>query len=143
MSLKRIPLGVYLLTLASLPLAGLAVAAATRTDVSKEGVYQSGLWRYEASVSNRGSKSEGYHGTLLYNGDILPEPAAVNDYYQTPWGPMYWVGTGFALGQPWLDAESSGPRAGGEGLARSLGRTETGRLRGGSRGRGTGHAGPA
>jgi predicted secreted protein len=104
MSLKRISLGVCLLTPAFLAIVGLlpgcgaaasadrTSAPATQTDISKEGVYQSGLWRYEASVSNRGSKSEGYHGALLYNGDVLPEPAAVNDYYQTPWGPMYWVG---------------------------------------------------
>ena len=97
MSPKRTSLGVCLLTPVFLSLAGLAMAGATQTDISKEGVYQSGLWRYESSVSNRGSKSEGYHGRLLYNGDVLPEPAAVNDYYQTPWGPMYWVGKPIVL----------------------------------------------
>ncbi|MCX5644019.1 MAG: hypothetical protein NTZ17_04945 [Phycisphaerae bacterium] len=68
MSLNRIRLGVCLLAPVVLSIAGLAVAAATQIDISKEGVYQSGLWRYECSVSSRGSKSEGYHGKLLYNG---------------------------------------------------------------------------
>jgi predicted secreted protein len=84
------------LTLVFLSIGGLwvepAVAAATQIDISKEGVYQSGLWQYECSVSSRGSKSEGSHGKLLYNGEVLPEPANVNDYYQTPWGPICWVG---------------------------------------------------
>jgi hypothetical protein len=104
MSLKRIPLGVCLLSLVFLAIAGLlagCVAAAnadrtsaplTQIDKSKNGVYESGPWQYDFSVSNPGSKSEGYHGKLLYNGAVLPEPASVYDYYQTPWGPMYWVG---------------------------------------------------
>jgi predicted secreted protein len=67
-------------------------AAIEKLDMSKSGVSESGLWRYEHTVSSPGSKSEGYHGKLLYNGVVLPEPANPNGYYQTPWGPMFWVG---------------------------------------------------
>lgn len=98
MCLSRIDRSVCsgLCTLVLLFLSWVAWAAAAEPagpiDDSKDGVYQSGLWRYEFSVSSPGSKSQGYHGKLLYNGVVLPPPAQTNDYYQTPWGPMYWVG---------------------------------------------------
>jgi len=94
--------------------AGLVLASAAQTDISKEGVYQSGLWRYEGVVSNRGTKSEGYHGRLWYNGEVLPEPANGNDYYQTPWGPVRWVGQPVVLwgSHGWVPCSQDGPPAG-------------------------------
>jgi inhibitor of cysteine peptidase len=81
-------------------------------DMSKDGVYKSGRWEYKYSITLAGSKSEGYHGALLFDGKPAPgtqdsiltsqlgdgtdaqnaKPAEINDYYQTPWGNMYWVG---------------------------------------------------
>lgn len=80
------------LPLPSKPASATLATPAVKIELSKDGVYQSGLWRYEYSVSTPGFKSEGYHGKLLYNGAVMPEPANINDYYSTPWGPIYWVG---------------------------------------------------
>lgn len=51
-----------------------------------------GRWTYEFSISNAGSRSEGYHGVLSYAGQTMVEPPAINDYVATPWGRLYWVG---------------------------------------------------
>ena len=40
--------------------------------------------------SSPGTRSEGRWGWLTYDGQKLPR-GDVNDYYNTPWGPMYWV----------------------------------------------------
>jgi hypothetical protein len=75
-----------------------ALAAATPAvaiDLTRDGVYTSDPWEYRYSISNRGSRSEGYHGRLLFEENPPPEPGAVNDYYETPWGRMYWVGQPF------------------------------------------------
>jgi len=63
-----------------------------KADVSQEGLYQSGPWAYEYAVHLKGSRSEGYYGTLSFQGKEVPEPANLNDYYETPWGRIYWVG---------------------------------------------------
>lgn len=76
---------------ASLP----AAAVATAIDRTKDGTYTAGRWEYRYTISNAGSRSEGYYGKLLFDGQPLPEPATLNDYYQTPWGAMYWVGEPF------------------------------------------------
>jgi predicted secreted protein len=126
MSLNRIRFGVCWLAPAFLASAGLlagcaaaasadrTTAPATQIDTSKNGVYESGPWRYEFSVSSPGSKSEGYHGKLLYNGRVLPWPTGVNDYYQTPWGPMYWVGEPVVLwgNHGWMPSSLSREPAG-------------------------------
>ncbi len=61
-------------------------------DTAKDGTHQSGPWTYEYTISNKGTRSQGYHGKLSFNGREVPEPANLNDFYETPWGPLYWVG---------------------------------------------------
>lgn len=58
----------------------------------QDGSYTEGRWEYQFRVNNRGTRSEGTTGELLYQGQAVAEPDARNDFYQTPWGPMYWVG---------------------------------------------------
>lgn len=65
-----------------------AAPAVSETD---DGQYAFGRWTYTFTVTLKGSKSEGHHGTLVYAGRPLPEPG-LNDYVRTPWGSMYWVG---------------------------------------------------
>ena len=61
-------------------------------DTAKDGTHQSGPWTYEYTISTEGTRSQGYHGKLSFDGKEVPEPANINDFYETPWGPMYWVG---------------------------------------------------
>jgi len=60
--------------------------------VIKEGINQIGPWRYEYSIANKGTRSEGYYGNLFFNEEASAVPAHINDYYETPWGRLYWVG---------------------------------------------------
>ncbi len=86
----------YLVLLAVL--AGCASPERTRAplveelDLSHEGPHTSGDWTYVYSIAGAGTRSEGYHGTLSYKQTELTAPLHVNDYYETPWGPLYWVG---------------------------------------------------
>jgi len=64
-------------------------------DLNKSENYVSGRWGYQYALSNEGSRSEGYYGKLLFDGKPLPEPENINDYFQTPWGAIYWVGEPF------------------------------------------------
>jgi predicted secreted protein len=57
---------------------------------AKAGVYTAGKWHYQMQILSPGTRSEGRWGWLTYDGQKLPR-GAVNDYYNTPWGPMYWV----------------------------------------------------
>jgi inhibitor of cysteine peptidase len=57
---------------------------------AKAGTYTSGNWRYQLQIASPGTRSEGRWGWLTYNGQKLPR-GEVNDYYDTPWGPIYWV----------------------------------------------------
>ncbi len=41
-------------------------------------------------ITSAGTRNEGRWGWLTYDGQKLPR-GNVNDYYVTPWGPMYWV----------------------------------------------------
>lgn len=66
--------------------------APTGLDLSKNGQYASGAWTYTYSITNAGSRSEGYHGNLSYDKTALPRPVQINDFYETPWGRLYWVG---------------------------------------------------
>jgi len=79
-------------------------AAAEKIDFTKDGVYTSGPWQYAYVISNKGTRSEGYHGRLLHAGAAVPEPETVNDYYETPWGRLYWVGSPAMLfgGHGWM-----------------------------------------
>lgn len=73
-------------------------------DTTKDGTQQSGPWAYEYTITLKGSRSEGYHGKLSYNGVEVPDPANLNDFYNTPWGAMYWVGRPAVLfgGHGWM-----------------------------------------
>lgn len=77
-----------------------AAPAVSGTD---DGQYAYGRWTYTFEIRNKGSKSEGYHGSLAYAGRPLPAPR-INDYAHTPWGPMYWVGEPMVLfgGHGWM-----------------------------------------
>ena len=57
---------------------------------AKAGVYTSGIWRFEMKITSPGTRTEGRWGWLTYDGQKLPR-GDVNDYYDTPWGPIYWV----------------------------------------------------
>ena len=59
---------------------------------TKDATYKSGAWEYKYYVSGRASRSAGKHGGLSFGDKKVPEPADINDFYRTPWGPMYWVG---------------------------------------------------
>lgn len=59
-------------------------------DPAKGGTYTSGKWRYQMQITGPGTRSEGRWGWLTYDGQKLPR-GNVNDYYNTPWGPIYWV----------------------------------------------------
>ena len=64
----------------------------TDLDLTQSGQYTSDVWTYDYSISNPGTRSEGYHGNLSYNQIELPAPIHINDFYETPWGRLYWVG---------------------------------------------------
>lgn len=61
-------------------------------DTTQDATHRSGPWIYEYTIAQKGTRSEGYHGKLLHEGKEVPDPANVNDFYETPWGPLYWVG---------------------------------------------------
>jgi hypothetical protein len=67
-------------------------AAPAALDLSKNGQHSSGAWTYVYSISNPGSRSEGYHGVLLHSQTELPAPVNINDFHESPWGRLYWVG---------------------------------------------------
>ena len=60
-------------------------------DPKRSRTYSHGNWKYELVVRAPGTRSEGKWGRLSYDGKALVAKD-VNDYYQTPWGPIYWVG---------------------------------------------------
>ena len=61
-------------------------------DLIRDGRYTSDAWTYDYSITNPGTRSEGYHGSLSYNQIKLPDPMHINDFYETPWGRLYWLG---------------------------------------------------
>jgi inhibitor of cysteine peptidase len=65
-------------------------AARERIDTTKPGVYTSGKWQYRLDFTDAGTRGEGRWGWLWYDAKKLPR-GEVNDYYLTPWGPLYWV----------------------------------------------------
>jgi hypothetical protein len=62
-----------------------------KLDLSHDGVFKSGQWEYRFAITNPGTKSQGAVGRLFYDGTEVPF-ANLNDYYDTPWEPMCWVG---------------------------------------------------
>lgn len=76
---------------------GIAIAAAAavkRIDTPKSGQYVSGPWKYVYKIRAAGSRSEGRHGVLLYNGRLVEviAKAGVHDRIRTPWGLMQFCG---------------------------------------------------
>lgn len=61
-------------------------------DLTQSGPHTSGAWTYTYSISSPGTRSEGYHGSLSYGGIEVPAPIHINDFYETPWGRLHWVG---------------------------------------------------
>ena len=59
-------------------------------DPSKPASYTEGKWQYRLEITDPGTRSEGKWGGLWYDGQKLAR-GEINDYYQTPWGPLYWV----------------------------------------------------
>ncbi len=59
-------------------------------DPRRPGVYEAGRWRYELQIKNPGMANEGRFGWLMYDNQKLPR-GEINDYYSTPWGPIYWA----------------------------------------------------
>jgi len=60
-------------------------------DMKKSGHYLAGLWQYEMDVTAPGTREESRVGRLAY-AEHRATPAEINDFHQTPWGPIYWVG---------------------------------------------------
>jgi inhibitor of cysteine peptidase len=61
-----------------------------RINPTRPGSYTSGKWKFRLEITNPDTRSEGRWGWLTYDGQKLPR-GSINDYYVTPWGPMYWV----------------------------------------------------
>lgn len=87
------------------PLPAPATRPATRPiDSDKDDHYTEGAWEYRFTVTLRGTRSQGCTGELFYQGKPVAEPETINDFYQTPWGAMYWVGKPAVLfgGHGWM-----------------------------------------
>jgi hypothetical protein len=69
-----------------------ATSPAEKIDTGSDGTYRSAPWEYRYSISNKGSRSEGCFGDLVYGGKDVPAPQEINDHILTPWGMMYWIG---------------------------------------------------
>jgi inhibitor of cysteine peptidase len=61
-----------------------------RINPARPGTYTSGKWQFRLEITNPGTRTEGRWGWLTCDGQKLPR-GNVNDFYVTPWGPMYWV----------------------------------------------------
>lgn len=93
-------------------LIALSAAAAPKLksiDIKKNGTYSSGKWKYVFTITNQGTKSQGRFGKLYYDGRELPDlnNKRINDYYETPWGEIFWVGKPFLLWRPkgWMPSK--------------------------------------
>ena len=75
---------------AELPADPVTPAKLRPLDPTKAGLYTSGKWRYQLQITSPGARNEGRWGWLSYDGRKLPR-GNVNDYYNTPWGPIFWV----------------------------------------------------
>jgi inhibitor of cysteine peptidase len=67
-----------------------AAPQAKRINPTRPGTYTSGKWQFRLEITNPGTRNEGRWGWLTYDGQKLPR-GNINDYYVTPWGPMYWI----------------------------------------------------
>jgi len=74
------------------PLGGAKTPAkVTPVDTKKSGVYTSGKWRYEYTIGAVGSRSEGRHGELAFDGKPIAGMEKL-DRINTPWGMMQFFG---------------------------------------------------
>ena len=71
-----------------------APAAPRTIDTTMSATYTSGKWTYKYRITAKGTRSQGRWGELSFAGKRMPEPANVNDHYETPWGKIFWVGPG-------------------------------------------------
>lgn len=62
-----------------------------KIDPDKSAAYTHGAWKYTLNVQAVGTRSEARWGRLSYDNRELAA-SSVNDYYETPWGRLYWVG---------------------------------------------------
>jgi len=62
-----------------------------RIDMQRTATYQFKNWAFRLEVERAGGKVASRNGRLAYAGTELDVPA-INDYYRTPWGDIYWVG---------------------------------------------------
>ncbi len=60
-------------------------------DMKKPGHYVAGLWEYELEIAQADARGASRVGRLAY-AEHRAGPAEINDYHDTPWGPIYWVG---------------------------------------------------
>jgi len=60
-------------------------------DLKRAGPYVAGLWQYELEIADPGTREESRVGRLAY-AEHRAGPAEMNDFHNTPWGPIYWVG---------------------------------------------------
>ena len=85
------------------------VRAIKRIDPNKSGVYLEGKWKFQLDITSPGTRNEARMGWLFYDGKKPPR-GEINDFYRTPWGPIYWVRRpGDAFGAARLDAVSLAP----------------------------------
>ena len=85
---------------------------------AREGTYTSGRWRYQMQITGPGTRTEGRWGWLTYDGQKLPR-GEINDYYKTPWGPMFWVDVPSTAwgGHGWMPIPATQNRRQGRPLA--------------------------
>ena len=77
-------------------------------DAKKPGSYAAGLWQYDLEILASGTRRESRVGRLAYAGRQA-RPAEVNDFHNTPWGPIYWVGNPKGPGDHgWLPRPADG-----------------------------------
>jgi inhibitor of cysteine peptidase len=79
-------------------------------DMKKSGSYLAGLWQYELEVAELGTRSEVRAGRLAY-AERRAAPAEINDFHNTPWGPVYWVGNTKGPGDHgWMPRPAENPQ---------------------------------
>jgi inhibitor of cysteine peptidase len=83
-------------------------------NMKKSGRYLAGLWQYELEIAAPGTRSEARAGRLVY-AERRAAAAEVNDFHNTPWGPIYWVGNPKGPGDHgWMPRPAEGPRRQGK-----------------------------
>lgn len=90
--MRRAGLAAAALMLIAFPLAGAETPAKVKlVDTKKSGVYTSGKWRYDYTIRSAGTRSEGRHGELAFDGKPIAGMKKL-DRIDTPWGMMQHFG---------------------------------------------------